>query len=152
MARAAHSIQLIDRKLLNKSRWRPPLRIPPSDDSSEASIDDYDDIDTDDNAPPRRKKRTSMSEQQRNNKVSQWKGQRAARRRQIRQQRRRGLKPRGPHYILLEYMANGDLANLVYRVNEQFDNDIPNRVLWSFFLCCESPEVATKSVRATSGF
>ncbi|RYP26497.1 hypothetical protein DL767_008001 [Monosporascus sp. MG133] len=37
-------------------------------------------------------------------------------------------------YILLEYMKNGDMANMLYRLNEQ-DEKVPNRVLWSFFLC-----------------
>ncbi|RYO79642.1 hypothetical protein DL766_010595 [Monosporascus sp. MC13-8B] len=37
-------------------------------------------------------------------------------------------------YIVLEYMKSGDLANMLYRLNEQ-DEKAPNRVLWSFFLC-----------------
>lgn len=38
--------------------------------------------------------------------------------------------------LLLEYVGHGDLSNLIHRVKGG-DVQIPNRLLWSFFLCCE---------------
>ncbi|KAI1139520.1 kinase-like protein [Hypoxylon sp. FL0543] len=37
-------------------------------------------------------------------------------------------------YIILEFMEYGDLAQLLYKLNE-FDEEVPNRVLWHFWLC-----------------
>ena len=36
-------------------------------------------------------------------------------------------------------MQHGDMLNMLYRVREQGNATIPNRVLWSFFLCRKSP-------------
>ena len=46
-------------------------------------------------------------------------------------------------FMILEFMENGDLNSLLNRSNQVSSAPIPNRVLWSFFLCCEcpSPEV-----------
>ncbi|KAI1106785.1 kinase-like protein [Jackrogersella minutella] len=37
-------------------------------------------------------------------------------------------------YLLLEFMENGDLAHFIYKLNE-LNEVVPNRVLWSFWLC-----------------
>ncbi|KAH9892070.1 protein kinase-like protein [Xylariomycetidae sp. FL2044] len=37
-------------------------------------------------------------------------------------------------YILLEFCEGGDLENLLIKINEM-DQKVPNRVLWSFWLC-----------------
>lgn len=42
-------------------------------------------------------------------------------------------------HILLEYMDYGDLEQMLIRVNTHFPEPIPNRILWSFFLCREFP-------------
>lgn len=40
--------------------------------------------------------------------------------------------------IVLEYLDNGDISRLHYRLIK--DNILlPNRVLWAFFLCCRPP-------------
>ncbi|KAI1503527.1 kinase-like protein [Biscogniauxia marginata] len=44
-------------------------------------------------------------------------------------------------YLLLEFVENGDLANLIWRIGEQKER-VPNRVLWSFWLCLISACVA----------
>lgn len=43
-------------------------------------------------------------------------------------------------YIVLEYVQNGELAGLIYKLSADMrqngaDGRIPNRVLWSFWLC-----------------
>ncbi|KAL7625013.1 hypothetical protein AAE478_004227 [Parahypoxylon ruwenzoriense] len=49
-------------------------------------------------------------------------------------------------YIILEYLENGDIAHLIYKlvesegqigVGQRFDKPVPNRVLWAFWLCRE---------------
>ncbi|KAI0442256.1 kinase-like domain-containing protein [Xylaria telfairii] len=42
--------------------------------------------------------------------------------------------PPAPMTIILELLENGDLSNFIVKVREQ-NEDIPNRVLWSFLLC-----------------
>lgn len=37
-------------------------------------------------------------------------------------------------YIFFDFMENGDLEHLIYRLVET-ETDVPNRVLWSFWLC-----------------
>ncbi|KAI1485159.1 kinase-like domain-containing protein [Biscogniauxia mediterranea] len=44
-------------------------------------------------------------------------------------------------YLLLEFAENGDLANFIYKTNEMREK-VPNRVLWSFWLCLVSACVA----------
>ncbi|KAI1636932.1 hypothetical protein F4809DRAFT_661876 [Biscogniauxia mediterranea] len=44
-------------------------------------------------------------------------------------------------YLLLEFAENGDLANFIYKTNEMGEK-VPNRVLWSFWLCLVSACVA----------
>ncbi|KAI0600485.1 hypothetical protein F4775DRAFT_67015 [Biscogniauxia sp. FL1348] len=44
-------------------------------------------------------------------------------------------------YLLLEFAENGDLANFIYKINETRQR-VPNRVLWSFWLCLVSACVA----------
>ncbi|KAI1325851.1 kinase-like domain-containing protein [Xylariaceae sp. FL0255] len=38
-------------------------------------------------------------------------------------------------FLLLEWVENGDLYNLISRLNERNVTQIPNRVLWGFWLC-----------------
>lgn len=38
--------------------------------------------------------------------------------------------------IGMEYMENGTMTRLVQRLEDK-DVHLPNRVLWSFFLCCK---------------
>lgn len=38
-------------------------------------------------------------------------------------------------YIISDFMSNGDLASLIWRLLDQNETTIPNRVLWSFWLC-----------------
>lgn len=38
--------------------------------------------------------------------------------------------------VVIEYLENGDLARLYKRLVNR-DQLLPNRVIWSFFLCCE---------------
>lgn len=40
--------------------------------------------------------------------------------------------------LVLEYLENGDVGRLYDRAVQQ-DILLPNRVLWSFFLCCRLP-------------
>ncbi|KAH9900246.1 hypothetical protein F4778DRAFT_782355 [Xylariomycetidae sp. FL2044] len=37
-------------------------------------------------------------------------------------------------YILLEFVENGDVGHLIYKLNEH-GQTVPNRVLWAFWLC-----------------
>lgn len=39
-------------------------------------------------------------------------------------------------YLLLEFAENGDLEKFIIKMNER-NLMVPNRVLWSFWLCCE---------------
>lgn len=38
--------------------------------------------------------------------------------------------------LVMEYLENSDLARLHYRLNK-YKADVPNRILWAFFLCCK---------------
>ncbi|KAI5924783.1 kinase-like protein [Camillea tinctor] len=44
-------------------------------------------------------------------------------------------------FLLLEFAEHGDLANFIYKCNE-LNEMVPNRVLWSFWLCLVSACVA----------
>lgn len=42
-------------------------------------------------------------------------------------------------YVILEFVENGDLAHLIQRIEKAKGDKtkrVPNRVLWSFWLCC----------------
>ena len=44
-----------------------------------------------------------------------------------------------PDFVIFEYLENGDLSSLINRLGRSRKNHkIPNRVLWSFWLCCKS--------------
>ncbi|KAI0459955.1 kinase-like domain-containing protein [Xylaria acuta] len=44
------------------------------------------------------------------------------------------LEERRADFLILEFCENGDLENLLYRINEA-NTVVPNRVLWGFWLC-----------------
>ncbi|KAH9898657.1 kinase-like domain-containing protein [Xylariomycetidae sp. FL2044] len=58
----------------------------------------------------------------------------AAKARGGRVRRRRLNNPDTPYMIVMEYLENGDLGEIIYRVRER-ETRIPNKVLWSFFYC-----------------
>ncbi|KAI0126081.1 hypothetical protein BJ170DRAFT_725884 [Xylariales sp. AK1849] len=63
---------------------------------------------------------------------------RARRDREIREEiDEAGDRPPPKDYILLEYLENGSLASLLYKLRsaEKGEGAIPQRVLWSFWLC-----------------
>ena len=45
---------------------------------------------------------------------------------------------RGP-VMVSEYLENGTLTGLYYRMNRHGNLSLPNRVLWAFWLCSEYP-------------
>lgn len=39
--------------------------------------------------------------------------------------------------LVMEYLKNGNLADIIQRVRERKDVYVPDRILWKFFLCCK---------------
>jgi hypothetical protein len=58
----------------------------------------------------------------------------AASRRESNRHRSKTKKRISENFIFLEYMQNGDLGQLISRLGQE---EVPNRVLWSFWLCRE---------------
>jgi hypothetical protein len=54
-----------------------------------------------------------------------------------------------PGMIVMEFLPNGDLSEFIARVGERKEN-IPNRIMWKFFLCCESPACIGNIIRTNS--
>ncbi|KAI2643152.1 kinase-like domain-containing protein [Xylaria nigripes] len=157
MYRAAHAIQLIDRRRVGlppQRRWR--FDMPPDDDTSEEESSG-DESRADEPDARRRDKRTRreriMELNSRMIKMRNYVNRRAAqevlrnRRRALkaaerRRPRKRPVPPQPPDthdiyrrdFMLIEFCEYGDLENLLFRLNEQNKN-VPNRVLWGFWLC-----------------
>lgn len=67
-------------------------------------------------------------------------------------------KPEPMDAMLMEYVPNGDLAQIIKKLNRLKDKSrtpdkvyIPNRVLWRFFLCSEFPVLLLISQLASKG-
>ncbi|KAI0483486.1 hypothetical protein F4859DRAFT_528879 [Xylaria cf. heliscus] len=57
-----------------------------------------------------------------------------------REMRRQGKRRMRRDYIIMEYLQHGNLASLIFKLNEHEREDghvyeVPNRVLWGFWLC-----------------
>ncbi|RYP55996.1 hypothetical protein DL769_009996 [Monosporascus sp. CRB-8-3] len=165
LTRAYHSVQMIDPPSVGRPAQVLPQTELPSDDSSVPAQSSADEAEYKEPPERRRRKDMTRYDRaaklnahrvrQRTRKLAieaqetRLKAQAQAR------ERKRSLRTRGKakepappddedadadagdddhDYILLEYMKNGDMANMLYRLNEQ-DERVPNRVLWSFFLC-----------------
>ncbi|ETS76688.1 hypothetical protein PFICI_12075 [Pestalotiopsis fici W106-1] len=127
---AAHSIQLYDVPGLRARPTRPPE--PLSDDSSDDQLTEYDDDGVGDPRPWRvrrpRRNRSWLEDDAKN------------RAHESRRQAYDAWMSANPNpnddWLLLEYMENGSLSELIKRRTERADpNPPPNRVLWAFWLC-----------------
>ncbi|KAI1080696.1 hypothetical protein F5B20DRAFT_538587 [Whalleya microplaca] len=137
---SAHCIQLIEPNDIGKAPNRTFIRTLAEDDSSEDCDTSGDDSAT--NAQLRR-----IDERQRNrrrdrsaNILARRQRRRAARVAEItakiaEEGEEYGNVPR-KDFIIVEYMENGDFANLLMKLTECNNySKIPNRVLWAFWLC-----------------
>ncbi|KAI1381664.1 kinase-like protein [Hypoxylon crocopeplum] len=161
MSRAAHVIQTInpqDVGMPPKVDFG-PLEIPYSDDSSTEG--DSSGEDSRDNTAPRPPIKRRLALRNRLDQLEQKRQAHEARmrdRRNIQELRQRMIEqldaqgsrliPVGDitaedlvrnqvdrkDFILLEYMQHGDMAHFIYKLND-LDRNVPNRVLWSFWLC-----------------
>ncbi len=138
MRRSAHIVQLIDRKDIDKDRPDPLLYDWSEDDSSEQE-DSSGDESQDEGRQIRRsrlpranytKARAQRKYTRHVNRVIKL----GDRYNSPEEMARRGARK---DFIVLEYMENGDLSNLIYKLVEDkaTGGRIPNRVLWAFWLC-----------------
>ncbi|KAI0010748.1 kinase-like domain-containing protein [Xylariaceae sp. FL0662B] len=129
--RAAHIVQVLSRDAINvPNRTRIP-RVPHADDSSdEGESSEEEDMDVEEVNP--RKRRRELSKQELARKKARWnvppppKGPAVS--------ARTFRNPNEKDYLITELFESGDLYNLLLRLSSQ-GTYIPNRVLWSFWLC-----------------
>ncbi|KAI0430916.1 kinase-like domain-containing protein [Xylaria sp. FL1042] len=149
--RAAHMVQAIPRSRIGLPPQR-PYPYPPwyeNDDSSSPESDSgdesYDDHPTEKlvtNAAMSRFKQMKADPAKFENKAKRFK-ERRRRNMALEYQRESHKYDKNPHpkwqadrrdFLLLEFVENGDLDRLLDRLNQE-NKDIPNRVLWGFWLC-----------------
>ncbi|KAI1499101.1 hypothetical protein F5X99DRAFT_391237 [Biscogniauxia marginata] len=156
--KAAHCVQIIEPEEIGKPPLREFVKKLPHDDSSE----DYSSSGSDsvNNKKKKRKRpkkpsRKTQSAYRKKNKSATGGGKLIGtdrlwdERRKRREERDKEIakkiaveKKKGPRrdYLVMEYLENGDLATLIYKLQadkakEKTGGRIPNRVLWSFWLC-----------------
>ncbi|KAI0159848.1 kinase-like domain-containing protein [Xylariaceae sp. FL1272] len=143
--RSAHMVQLVDRQGIDLPPFKKFEYDIPRDDDSSSEENTSDDESVADVRPANVRTRREVMQQnaqQLVEKRARWlKRHRAASAKVNKRAKHKGDPNRDPMWdydrkdlLVLEYCENGDLQNLIYRLNEQ-NEDVPNRVLWSFWLC-----------------
>ncbi|KAI1269125.1 kinase-like domain-containing protein [Xylariaceae sp. FL1019] len=142
--RSAHMVQMLDREAIDLPRFRRFKYDEPPEDDSSSEEEPSDDESVADIAPnvPTRRQIMNQDPQRLVEKKFRWRERRRATLARIYNRARQKSNPnRDPMWdydrkdlLVLEYCENGDLQNLIYRLNED-NRDVPNRVLCSFWLC-----------------
>ncbi|KAH6655892.1 hypothetical protein BKA67DRAFT_251365 [Truncatella angustata] len=136
---SAHCIQMMEPEDLNLARQAPALDPLPSDDSS------HDELTDEERPGPRTRRRPLRPRPRRERSAYHWKLHKQ-RHKNLYDGRKNMLKTDDEQarisdrrdFILLEYMQNGSLGGLIDRLVKEGGGDlveIPNRVLWAFWLC-----------------
>ncbi|KAI5864307.1 kinase-like protein [Durotheca rogersii] len=159
VARAAHCIQRIDPTELNvipnkPFEFEPPDLLDSSSEEGESSGEESREDEPVDKPPIKRRRwRLRNDAAAMNEKHKKWRERTATRKKKIMDRSLRihqihHLRATGlPNlsfpsdldvlrmdYLLLEFMENGDVAHLIYKIND-LGEKVPNRVLWSFWSC-----------------
>ncbi|RYP91544.1 hypothetical protein DL770_002324 [Monosporascus sp. CRB-9-2] len=136
LSRAAHIVQEVPPDPIGK----PPHQNIPLEWMEDDSSDEYDssgDEDTPAYRPAnrrRRKARSDFTPQELAGKVKRWFGPPPTVNNDNRPPVVGGVPDDEKDFIVLEYLENGDLRNLIAKVRNM-GAEFPNRVLWSFWLC-----------------
>ncbi|KAI1807465.1 kinase-like domain-containing protein [Daldinia bambusicola] len=129
---AVHAVQLVDPEEVGVPRLARYHPMPTGDDSS-SSEDSSGDESIDHPTRPQRRRRGYESPTDRHHRV------RAHERRRARWTERNAAMGPRKDFILLEYIEGGDLRMLIDKIGSGAPSGqvtrIPNRVLWSFWLC-----------------
>ncbi|RYO84132.1 hypothetical protein DL766_001852 [Monosporascus sp. MC13-8B] len=139
LAKSAHCVQVINRWDVGKKAPKDELIVPLPGDDSSVDGDSSGDESIDYTRPRARTERKSLTRAQIDERTARWE----ARQEEILdkyyhpQFARRDRARRD--FTILEYVENGDLANLIYKLTEDKETNgrVPNRVLWAFWLCQE---------------
>ncbi|KAI1496454.1 kinase-like domain-containing protein [Biscogniauxia marginata] len=140
LARAAHCVQAIPREevgLPPKRDDQPKGDLPMEHDSEDAKSGSSSNDDSDDgNRPPPPAPRSTLTRTARRNRRRAWALRLEDRTNQWEAFTEAETNAGRPHrdYILLEYLRNGSLKDLIVKIQSQ-NKPAPNRVLWSFWLC-----------------
>ncbi|KAI1290490.1 kinase-like domain-containing protein [Xylaria venustula] len=148
--RAAHVVQVLPRSRVGLPPQRPsPYPIQSPDDSSSSENDSGDDsYDDRPSVKVTRNASKTRAQQERDNpgafrdKKRKHRA-RVAKARRLQIARSTGIEQPNPdprwqadrkEFLLLEFVENGDLEKLIIRLNQD-NEEVPNRVLWGFWLC-----------------
>jgi hypothetical protein len=128
--RAAHIVQVVPPEDIGKDAKRKSRPNPAQDDSSDEDDDSSGDEDV--SPPAKKKSKSTMTDEELLERASKW---------DLPAEQRKGFQREAPNakdkdYLILEFVENGDLSNLIGKVVEE-RRRIPNRILWRFWLCCE---------------
>lgn len=145
MKKSAHIIQVVDREDIGKGQrrtrnMRPPvIRDQYKDDSSFDEESSGDESADDNNPRPPRRPRASYTRRERADKDNAWRTHQEELETAYHTREEEYRREQRNDFIVFEYMENGDLAHLIYKLLEAGSPTprIPNRVLWSFWLCCK---------------
>ncbi|RYP84097.1 hypothetical protein DL769_001242 [Monosporascus sp. CRB-8-3] len=137
LAKSAHCVQVINRRAIGKNALRDELIVPLPGDDSSIDGDSSGDESIDYTRPRARPQRRNLTQAQIDQRTARWE----ARQEEILDKYyhpqfvRRGRARRD--FTILEYVENGDLANLIHKLAEdkRTNGRVPNRVLWAFWLC-----------------
>ncbi|RYP05106.1 hypothetical protein DL764_004022 [Monosporascus ibericus] len=137
LAKSAHCVQVINRRDIGKNALRDELIVPLPGDDSSVDGDSSGDESIDYARPRARPQRRNLAPAQMNHRIVRWE----ARQEEILDKYYhpefvgRGRARRD--FTILEYLENGDLSNLIYKLAEDKETNgrVPNRVLWAFWLC-----------------
>ncbi|KAI0964784.1 kinase-like domain-containing protein [Xylaria arbuscula] len=148
--RAAHVVQVVPRSRVGLPPQRPsPYPIQRSDDSSSSENGSGDESYDDQPSDKVAKNASRTRAQQENDNRAEFRNKRRRFRARVRRvkrlqaERSAGLAQPNPdpmwqadrkEHLLLEFAENGDLEKLIIRLNQD-NEDVPNRVLWGFWLC-----------------
>ncbi|KAI1075635.1 hypothetical protein F5B20DRAFT_558852 [Whalleya microplaca] len=154
MKHAAHCVQIIHPPEIGQDPLARYQKRPVEDDSSDAAESSGDDS-VAEQPPPKKTRSQLLATGQAELRA---KHQRHFARIQARDNPPRRTRGQGPpeepreDYLLLEYVPNGDLQNLILKIQDLVDAaeergetfEIPNRILWSMWLCLVRACVAMK--------
>lgn len=135
-----HVIQERNPRTIGKERLECARLRPSSDDSSSPADSSGDESAPSDVEPEPKPKRKRLDRNDIRNRKRRIRNRIGAYDRDVEQKHNAANNDPDPSnnrdYLLLEYMENGDLQQLIWRLNEQ-KQTCPNRVLWSFWVCCK---------------
>lgn len=141
MRKSAHIVQVIDRKDIGKEySRRPPVIWDLDQDDSSFYEDSSGDDSADNSLPhPQRRPRAVYSARERAAKDAAWRRHQRELAWEYNLPGERRRRNKRMDFIIQEYLENGDLAHLIYKLEAggRAGTRIPNRVLWSFWLCCK---------------